>query len=433
MPPDLNLGGPMPLIFQRYYASRLQSDGFISGRLGVNWLHNFEMSLTTPASGLVQVVTQFGRVIQFTNTGGAFSLVGRLDVPYQLAAGGSGYILGDPGSQRLYTFSSNGLLTQIADDHGNAQTLSYSGDLLTSVTDGLGRTMSLQYDSTKQLTNVTDGSRSASFMQTGSFLTSSSDALGNTTTYTYDMANPVSGLLTAAILPNGNAPFTQSYNTNGQVVIQVAAGAFPGTNTLSYEAGVTTITDPFGNQTRQSNSAAGLLTTAVDEAGFAAQLGYNAFGQRTAVTNRLGQVTLTTYHAPSGKVSSITYPDGSVWNFTYTNRIVSGITFYDLAQIDYADGTTDDFTYDNNGNLISYTDRAGEVWSFTYDAHGQKLTTTDPADGVATLAYNSDETLAARQDSDVGLITFAYDQFRRLTTITLPDNSQAESARLKMG
>jgi hypothetical protein len=38
---DLNLGGPMPLFFSRYVASRLASDGIITANLGQNRSHNF--------------------------------------------------------------------------------------------------------------------------------------------------------------------------------------------------------------------------------------------------------------------------------------------------------------------------------------------------------------------------------------------------------
>jgi hypothetical protein len=41
-PPDLVLGGPMPLVFARYYASRLQADALVNSRLGNNWSHNFD-------------------------------------------------------------------------------------------------------------------------------------------------------------------------------------------------------------------------------------------------------------------------------------------------------------------------------------------------------------------------------------------------------
>src|SRR5665213_1850794 len=72
LPADLDLGGPLPLVFHRYYAAFIQKDGLVTGALGVNWLHNFEMTLTPTASNTVNVVNNRGRLIQFTNSAGVF-------------------------------------------------------------------------------------------------------------------------------------------------------------------------------------------------------------------------------------------------------------------------------------------------------------------------------------------------------------------------
>lgn len=45
-PVDIHLQGPLPLFFKRYYAAFLASDGFVTGALGNNWLHNFDWRLT---------------------------------------------------------------------------------------------------------------------------------------------------------------------------------------------------------------------------------------------------------------------------------------------------------------------------------------------------------------------------------------------------
>jgi len=45
LPADINLGGPMALVFQRYYAAFLRRS-LIVGDLGSNWRHNFDARLT---------------------------------------------------------------------------------------------------------------------------------------------------------------------------------------------------------------------------------------------------------------------------------------------------------------------------------------------------------------------------------------------------
>ena len=242
LPPDLRLGGPMALFFQRYYAAFLKKDGLIAGALGDNWLHNFEMKLAVTSSNTVNVVNNLGRFIQFTNISGAFVLASQPDVPFQLSTNGSNYILGDPRSQRLYTFDSSGKLITIADGHGNAQTLSYAGSQLASVTDGLGRTLTFEYNGSGFLTNVLDGTRSVGFVQTGNNLTSARDALGFVTTYTYDTGNPTPGLMSAATEPQGNVPYAQVFNASGQVISQTEAGT--NTTTLAYSNLTTLVTDP---------------------------------------------------------------------------------------------------------------------------------------------------------------------------------------------
>jgi RHS repeat-associated protein len=421
LPADLDLGGPLPLSFQRYYAAFIQTDGLITGALGGNWLHNFEMTLTTTPSNTVNIVNNQGRLIPFTNSAGIFILLGRQDIPFQLAANGGNYILGDPRSQMLYTFNSSGKLTTIADGHGNAQTLNYAGSQLASVTDGLGRTLTFQYNGSGFLTNVSDGTRSVGFVQTGNNLTSSADALGLVTTYSYDLTNSIPSLMTAITLPAGNASFTQTFDAQGRVLSQTAAGS--NITTLAYASLVTTITDPLGRTNVHTYTATGEFSALTDETGLTLTLGNDANRRRTSVTDRLGQTTFIGYHALSGKPAAITNADGTVTAFTYASRAVNGITFYDLAQVSYPDGTSESFTYDAVGNVLTRTDRAGKVFMFTYNARGQPLTAQNPLGGVTTFAYDASGRLASRMDTDTGIATFQYDSLNRLTNAIHPDST----------
>ena len=424
-PPDLDLGGPMPLVFQRYYAAFLKKDGLIIGKLGDNWLHNFEMTLTVTASNTVNIVNNQGRLIPFTNSAGSFVLLGRQDIPFQLATNGSNYILGDPRSQMLYTFDSNGELITIADGHGNAQTLIHVGGLLVAVFDGLGRSLNFNYIN-GLLSSVTDGTRSVAFTQTGNNLTSASDALGFVTSYTYDPTNALSGLMTAVIKPVGNIPFAQVFNTNGQVVTQTEVGT--NITSISYSNNTTTITDPIGNVRVDVHTPTGELASFSDESSQTIILGSNPSGQRASVTDRLGQATLISYHALSGKPSAITNADGTVTQFNYSARTNSGIVFYDLGQTIYPDGTLDSFIYDANGNVLTRTDRAGKIFSFSYNGRGQILTATNPLGGVIAYTYDASGRLSTRMDTDTGLTTFQYDSLNRLTNIVHPDSTTIQAA-----
>ncbi|MFQ5356614.1 MAG: DUF6531 domain-containing protein, partial [Mariprofundaceae bacterium] len=63
LPPDINLGGPMPLRFERYYAAFLRRS-FIVGDLGSNWRHNFDARLFI-SGNTAKYVSWKGRVTDF--------------------------------------------------------------------------------------------------------------------------------------------------------------------------------------------------------------------------------------------------------------------------------------------------------------------------------------------------------------------------------
>lgn len=420
--PDLVLGGPLSLQFRRYYAAWLKRDGFIAGTLGDNWLHNFEMRLTPPSNHVVVVVTQLGRVIQFTNSpAGGFALIGRQDVPYQLVGTATNYVLGDPFSQRLYTFDTTGRLVQVADGRGNAHSLLYSGGLLSKVADGSGHSLLFQYSASGLLTNVSDGWRAVAFTQSGGLLTQAVDPLGAVTTYAYDAGNAASGLMTSQTQPEGNVPFAQAFDAEGRVATQIEAGAAPGTNTFAYAATNTTMSDPYSAAWQDRYSAPGELTQSVDPSGHTLTMTYNAKGQRISVTDRLGYTTSLGYHDGSGKMAAFTNADGSVVTLSYSSRVAGGMTFYDLTGIAYPDGASESTAYDAQGNIVSQTDRAGLVSRLGCNARGQVLAVTNPAGGVITATYHPDGTLATRADSDLGTTVYLYDQFRRLTNVVNPD------------
>jgi YD repeat-containing protein len=205
---DLALGGPLPLIFRRHYASLLKANG-VTSALGNNWMHNFEAKLAV--SGTNATVTLFGgQTVAFRQSGGNWALAGPERTNYQLVAAGSDVRFLHPLEDRIYTFSAAGVLTRVEDRNGNALTVTPGPNGPTSVSDGLGRTLTFAYTGNK-LTAVADSTgRSISFSHTGDDLTGFTDPEGKRTTYSYTTAGGSVGLLVNATLPGGNRPFTQA-------------------------------------------------------------------------------------------------------------------------------------------------------------------------------------------------------------------------------
>ncbi len=416
--PDLNLGGPMPLLFQRFYGSALGRATLLP-RLGTNWTHNFEATLTNSATA-VGISLPPGLILAFTNQAGVFTLLNRADLPFQLRTSGANYLLADPRDQRVFTFNSSGQLTQIADSRGNAHTLAYAGALLSSATDGLGRTLTFSYSAGGSLTNVSDGTRNAGFQQSGNLLAVSRTPLNLPTTNNYTVSGPFGALLQSSQRPVGNTPLTQFY-AGSAVTSQGVASSPP--STIQYVGPVTTVTDPLGFQTQDQHTTNGLLVRHTDAGGRDILLGYDSAGRRTNVTDRLGRSTGIGYHAPSGNVAAITNADGSVLRYDYTSRTFNALTLHDVRQITLPDGRIEQFLNDANGNVVGYTNRGGFVTRISYNARGQVLTATNAAGGVVTYTYDAAGRLLTSRDSETGNTTFAYDQFSRLTNVVHPDSA----------
>ena len=417
---DFNLGGPLPLTFARYYASKLSSAAQFTGPLGRNRLHTFEAKLTVAAANATAILNN-GRRVEFTKSGTVWTLSGRADIPFQLVESGGNFVLGDPRTQLLWTFDSAGKLVKMEDGRGNAHTLTYNGSQLASVSDGLGRVLTFTYGAGGLLARVADQTtRHVDFTYSGTNLATATDPLGHITTYNSDG----SGNLLSITHPRGNAPISQTYDSSSRVSSQTELGA--NTTTLSYGQNATTITDPTGKTRIHGYTDKGGLSTFTDEENKTVALTSDSADRRSAVTDRIGRTTAIAYHATSGKPSSVTAPDGAMTSFTYALRVVSGITFFDLATITFADGTNRSFTYEARGNLISAVDQLGKTSTFTYDANGRVLTATNPTGGVTTLTYDAAENLATSRDSDTGATTYAYDAFSRLTKLTHPDGTHVD-------
>ena len=134
------------------------------------------------------------------------------------------------------------------------------------------------------------------------------------------------------------------------------------------------------------------------------------------------------FHSASGKIQSFTNALGKQTTFTYSEQSQTftnpanseevAFTFYTLTKIDHPDGTNEQFGYDGKGNITSYTDQAGQVWSYTCNSQGQVLTSTNnPAGGVVTNTYKAETGLLAGVSDSLtnAEISFVYDNDQRLS------------------
>jgi len=430
---DMELGGPMNLGFRRSYSSQL-SNGKVSTALGTNWMSNFDARSVVSGTN-AQVLLFGGTIVSFASSGGVWQLVAPKDVAYQFIPSGANYQFLDPIRSRIYTFSSAGVLTSIADRNGNAVTITQGANGPTAVSDGMGRTLTFTY-ANNQLTEVTDqAARTVSFAYSGGLLASATDIYKQTTLYSYTTAGSAAGLMTHKQLPLGNIPASQTYDSQSRVLTQRIVPGNNGnayTTTIAYDGnGGTTITDGLGNVTKHGNSAVGNIEQISDPAGGTATVTYDSSNRRTSITDKVGNRTSYAYDPQSGLLSSMTDALGNTTTLNYQAQVQAGFTFYSLLGISYPDGTSVSRTYDPNGNVLSETGQKGTVTKYAYNASGLPSSITGVNQQSSTYTWNPDGTMASTTDALGNTRTFAYDSTKRMTSTVNPNGGTTGYVRDK--
>ena len=255
----------------------------------------------------------------------------------------------------------------------NGVTLSYSGSgtTLNSVTNNIGRTLNLNYTG-NYLTSVDDGNgRSSQYSvnTTTKLLTSITDPMTFATTFSYDGSNR----FVSYFRPQNptSAYVTNSYDSLDRVSSQLDAY---GHQTTFYLAGSRSeFKDPAGHSQIEYYDSQNDLIESIDELG----------NITTYVRDGRGRVTLLT--RPEGNSETYTYDSfNNVLSVTYTAKAGSG-----LANI------VNTYTYDPTYNKV-HTAKDGKLQTTTYNydaGTGNLRTVQKPAVGgvtpTVTKAYNN--------------------------------------------
>jgi RHS repeat-associated protein len=418
--PDLAMAGPFPVVFRRYYASFLTFGG-INSALGQNWLHNYDVHLYLK-NGYASILLADGTNVYFKQSGGGYQPVTPLNYPAQLAATSGGYRFVDTSVNLIYGFDGSGNLIRIEDRNGNGVDIQQGPNGPTQVSDGLGRLLVFSYTGAN-LTSVKDGSgRMVDFTQTNGNLTKVTDTDGNSTQYTYSVASYFSGLISSITTPRANKLFASVvYDSQGRVVQQTDSRNH--ITSVSYASSGTVVKNPVGNTVTDQYPNGSALSSTIDGLGDATSYARDSMNRITSVSDRNGNKSSITYDTASGYIASTTDAEGNTTRYTYQAQSQSPFTFYVLAKIAYPDNTSESFTYDAKGNVVAFTDRAGNTSKFTYNSRGQVLAETNAAGGVTTYTYTNDGTLASVMLPSGNTTMYAYDPQFRIRQITEADGS----------
>ena len=337
-------------------------------------------------------------------------------------------------------------IRRVTDTSGNTFDYAYNpAGWLASITDSAGRVYSYEHDAQGHLTASIDplGQREEFSYDAQGFMTSHTDKRGYTTSYvldeqgrvvtrtwptgtdlqviyaekqvdlTLDNGSPIvttlnenyspvarfNGVYTTVTTYNDelqpqsgtNVPQTTLYNANGQVIEVIIA------TTLQLERNA-----PFNRVSRATSSDGGDMSYA-----------YDAQGNRTGMSDALGQSYQMTYNA-LGQVQTISDPLGNTTSLVYDGR---GL----VMQITTPTGEVQQMGHDPAGNLTSLVDALNNVTTMTFDDLNRLIEISDALGGLITMTYDAGDNLATISDQTGRTIDYSYDSINRLTGTTYAD------------
>ncbi|MFI3185097.1 MAG: DUF6531 domain-containing protein [Methylococcaceae bacterium] len=412
---DLSTAGRgLPFVFARTY-NALDS---YSGPLGHGWTHSYNLRLTEKPGGSVTVKQGDGHEEFYDPTGGG-NFTSRLPGVFNILVKNSdGSFILTAKDQTQYHFDSVGRFTEASDRNGNSLVFGYDpgGDLIT-VTDTVGRTISLSYDANHRITAITDpaGHVVRFAYDADGNLISDTDPNDGVMNYSYDAAHRVTRMTDR----RGNILIENTYDVTGRVVSQTNGRGF--TTGFAYDTpntDDTSITDPRGNTIIHTHDTQFRLITETDPLGHKIQYVYDANNNRTSVTDKNGKVTTFTYDT-QGNVLSKTDAQVNITTLEYNS-------LNDPTRIVDALGQITAFAYDAKGNLNEVTDALGNKTKVTYDTSGQPASITDARGGVTLNTFNAQGNLTQVEDALGNKTKLTYDAIGRRTGMT-DANSHAAS------
>ena len=322
-----------------------------------------------------------------------------------------------------------GLVTSITDAQRNTTQYTWDGDHnLSSFTDAKGYTKSYAYDGKSNLTQVSypldNITVSYTYEPTFNNIETVTDAKGNVTRYNYNaIGDIVSPNISSIVDAMDNTTYI-TYNEHGQ--IKTIKDSLEHTKTFEYDprGNLTAMIDPLGNRTEMTYDPLNRLVSLTDAEGNTTV--YTYYGNTrniTSVTDAVGNVTVYNYDVGNGcsacsassglLLTKITDAKGHITQFEYD---LQGRT----TVITNPRGDKEYFDYDGVGNLITYTDRNGQIISYKYNSLNRPTAKISSDDRVI-YEYDSIGNLKSISDSDSQIDT-EYDPLKRVknVVVTLP-------------
>lgn len=300
--------------------------------------------------------------------------------------------------------------TAVVDGNGNRTTTAYNlrGDVV-SVTNAMGEATSFQYDSIGRKTQATD-------------------AHGYITKFTNYDAN---GNLLCVVDANASASL-QSTNSDGCTEsrqydelnrVTLIRDALNGTTATTYDLQNHALNqiDAEGRRYTWTYDGLGRLSTEIDFAGNITSYASDEAGNFWQRTNRLGEITQTTYDMLNRPTNALYKKDNSTETLSYDP---SG-TLHSAANVTTNGNVIYTFSYDNLKRMQSKADSRGKSLSFTYDKTGNVQTKTTYQGSTTSYTYDSANRLVNASNPDYLAVNYQYDAAGRLLSRVMTSGARS--------
>jgi RHS repeat-associated protein len=395
------------------------------GKIAFDWLDSLSGRLVANPDGSVTYYRPSGATATFTPNGsGGYNTPGGISATLS-GSTSAGWTLdfhtagANHAQGQVDTFNASGQLTKEAAPSGQAISISYTNGEPTTVTDTEGRVIDLSYNSSAQLTKVTDtaSGHAWNLAYTNGYLASVTDPAGGVTAFTNNSA----GQVTAVATPGGRR-LDVAYNSAGQVTSLTQVDPQSSSNPtwgFSYGTGTTTATDPRGNKTTYDWDNAARVTKTTDALGQSRSTTWTSDDNVAKLTDSSGNVTSFTWNATTDVLEKQTLPTGASVTYTYGDSsnpyVPTKVTDPQGNSVSYAydsygqvTKTTDGLSSQNTttaayqgvggascgakaGEVCSTTNATGATTTYSYNSTGQVNKVTPPSPlGPTSYAYNAD-------------------------------------------
>lgn len=445
--------GRLTLSFSRTFPRHL-SQRFQEGILGYGWSHNWTQHLRFKEDGTVLLHHGNGGVRSFEPDSRGRGFFPQSGDPASLVKiEGGAYRLSLPNGRTL-RFGPEGNLLQVADRHGNAIALSWSGDRLDRLEHNNGASLVLAYNGSGYLDKIEDShGRSVRYTyDSEGHLSEARTADGRVISYRYgaDEGARTRHALVEILLPGG-VRHLFGYDTNGRLASHTNGDS---SITCAYHKGELTSTDGEGNASALAFNHLGLLCRVTGPEGGVTRLTYDADHKNTATIGPDGS-SIRYRYTSDGQLHRMVNQNGEEWTFEYGpfGQIAKTVTpagrmsrvSFDRngypEWIQFPDAAKERFQFDARGRLLRQTDPLGNSTSTTYHASGEintvvapdgstrrftwdprrRLTKAANSEGATELAYDGNGRLASVILANGLSLEYGYDEAGRPASVTYPD------------